>query len=89
MNEVFSDLLRHDAASGRRGLPCDPDADASSAVLHDLAHDLRQPLGIIETIAYYLELTGPGETVCVHLERIRAMVAEANKILDRTAESSC
>ncbi len=84
MKQAFSDLVRQNAAVDRRGLSCDPYADAHSAAFRDLAHDLRQPLGTIETLAYYLELTAPDESVCVHLKRIRAMVAQANRILERT-----
>ena len=47
----------------------------------DIAHELRQPLSIIESLAYYLELTSKDESACVHLRKIQAMVLQANYIL--------
>jgi signal transduction histidine kinase len=60
-------------------------ADVRPATLDDLAHELRQPLSVIESIAYYLELTSDDQAMCAHLQRIRAMVNRANSIL----ETSC
>jgi signal transduction histidine kinase len=51
----------------------------------EIIHELRQPLGVIDSLAYYLELTAADENICTHLERIRAMVSEANGILERAA----
>jgi len=51
----------------------------------EIIHELRQPLGIIDSLAYYLELTTSDEKVCAHLERIRAMVSQANRILERAS----
>ncbi len=48
----------------------------------DLIHELRQPLGVIDSLAYYLELTTADEKICTHLEQIRAMVIKANNILE-------
>ena len=47
----------------------------------ELAHELRQPLGVIEALAYYLEMKSPDETVSGHLRQIQAMVSRANGIL--------
>ncbi|MBV9081664.1 MAG: hypothetical protein JOZ62_03230 [Acidobacteriaceae bacterium] len=52
----------------------------------DLAHDLRQPLSVIESLAYYLELVSHDEKVCGHVRHIQAMVQEANRILARSSE---
>ena len=46
-----------------------------------LAHELRQPLSVIESLAYYLELTSKDEGACVHLQQIQSMVRRANRIL--------
>jgi signal transduction histidine kinase len=54
-------------------------------LLKDFIHELRQPLGVIESLAYYLELTAPDRRNSIHLERIRAMVAETNYILERAS----
>ena len=60
---------------------------AKSGVTHsamdDLAHEVRQPLSVIESLAYYLELTSTDEKARVHLQRIQAMVLQANLILKR------
>ena len=60
---------------------CAPNLRGTS--FDDLAHDLRQPLSVIEALAYYLEITSGDEKVCAHLQRIQAMVSEANCILER------
>jgi signal transduction histidine kinase len=51
----------------------------------ELIHELRQPLGVIDSLAYYLELTAPDERLYAHLQQIRAMVSQANCILERAA----
>lgn len=55
--------------------------------MDDLAHELRQPLSVIESLAYYLELTSTDEGACPHLRRIQAMVMEANRILSNACNS--
>jgi signal transduction histidine kinase len=47
----------------------------------DLAHELRQPLSVIESLAYYLELTSADTGTAGHLRKIQAMVWEVNRIL--------
>jgi signal transduction histidine kinase len=49
--------------------------------LDEAVHELRQPLSVIESLAYYLELTSDDETVCAHLRLIQAMVVQAHRIL--------
>ena len=51
----------------------------------EIIHELRQPLGVIDSLAYYLELTAADEKICTHLEQIRAMVSQANGILERAS----
>ena len=60
---------------------------ANPVFSEDLIHELRQPLGIIDSLAYYLELTATDERCCTHLEKIRAMVTQANRILERASSS--
>ncbi len=76
-------LARPEVSPGRGDMRSGPLADVSSAALNDLAHELRQPLGVIEALAYYLELTSGDDSACTHLRRIQAMVAQANTILER------
>ena len=49
----------------------------------EIIHELRQPLGIIDSLAYYIELTADDEKIHPYLEHIRAMVSQANGILER------
>jgi signal transduction histidine kinase len=72
--------LVHINASPRHQL-----AGATPVPLEDFIHELRQPLGVIDSLAYYLELTATDEKSSAHLERIRAMVAQANRILERAS----
>lgn len=60
---------------------------ATPVFSEDLFHELRQPLGVIDSLAYYLELTATDEKSCCHLQRIRSMVAQANRILERASSA--
>lgn len=51
----------------------------------ELAHELRQPLSTIESLAYYLELTSESDHTRRQLERIRLMVDRANQILSQAS----
>ncbi len=53
----------------------------------ELAHELRQPLGVIESLAYYLELTAADEAVCAHVRQIQLMILQTHRILERTQTS--
>ena len=56
------------------------------AALEDLAHELRQPLSVIDSLAYYLELTSRDERVCIHLQQIQMMVQQASRILTEATQ---
>lgn len=58
-------------------------AVASADVLRTMAHELRQPLSTIESIAYYLTLVLPDGDQKVHaqLERIQQLVEQSNWIV--------
>jgi signal transduction histidine kinase len=56
---------------------------ANPVLLEDFIHELRQPLGVIDSLAYYLELTATDDKSYDHLQHIRAMVSQANRILER------
>jgi signal transduction histidine kinase len=60
-------------------------AGVNPVLSEEIIHELRQPLGVIDSLAYYLELTARDEKMCGHLERIRAMVSQANGILERAS----
>lgn len=53
--------------------------------LHELIHDLRQPLSSIEAIAYYLEMTLPADQVQarLHMTHLQLLVEQASAILER------
>lgn len=78
---------RQEASLGRGNLRSGQLADVDSAALSDLAHELRQPLGVIESLAYYLELISVDDSASTHLRRIQAMVAQANRILERNCDA--
>ena len=58
--------------------------------LINLAHDLRQPLSAIESIAYYLELTIPPDQVQirVYVSRLQELVMEASTTLSAAVRDS-
>ena len=54
--------------------------------LHELVHDLRQPLSSIEAIAYYLEMTLPAGQFEArqYMSQLQRLVADTNTILERS-----
>jgi hypothetical protein len=60
-------------------------AGANPVLSEEIIHELRQPLGVIDSLAYYLELTAADERLYGHLAQIRAMVSQANRILERAS----
>ncbi len=88
MDEIANhySVSRQDGNLARVGPEDRREATAVSPVaLEKLIHDLRQPLGAVDSIAYFLELTVTDEQVSPHLERIRTMVTRASQILDGAA----
>ena len=65
---------------------CHP-AGVNPVDLDEVLHEIRQPLSTIESLAYYLEMTAADDQICCHLQRIRAMVLEANQILEHAVAS--
>lgn len=58
-----------------------PQPTSKEALLH-LAHELRQPLSALESIAYYLQLThAGGSSVSPHVDRVQHLVDHANWVL--------
>jgi len=59
---------------------------ATEALLYNLAHELRQPLSTIESIAYYLELALPNTDPRIQeqLTRLRHLVEQSGWILNDT-----
>ena len=88
MNEVQTTLPTppQDVSLGHGDLRCSRRLDVQFTPLNDLIHELRQPLEVIETLAYYLEMTSSDDRVCAHLQKIQAMVLRANQILQKTED---
>jgi nitrogen-specific signal transduction histidine kinase len=85
MNQFFPSVSTcgQDALLGRIDLTSAQIPNCSSTGFEELAHELRQPLGVIESLAYFLEITAEDEQLCGYLQRIQSMVLQANRILDR------
>ena len=89
MNEVQTTLatLSQDVSLGHGDLRGSRRLDMQLTPLSDFIHEVRQPLEVIETLAYYLEMTSSDDRVCAHLQKIQAMVLRANQILQKTEDS--
>jgi signal transduction histidine kinase len=87
MNQIFDPVSAHgqEVLLGRLDLMPPQITDCKATVLEELTHELRQPLGVIESLAYYLEMTAEDEQLRAHLQRIQAMVLQASHILERYA----
>ncbi len=82
-------VLSHSQASTpSTAVESSPALTLSPFSLQNVFHELRQPLSVIESLAYYLELTSADDAACVHLRRIQAMVFEANRILTDASEAA-
>jgi light-regulated signal transduction histidine kinase (bacteriophytochrome) len=55
-----------------------------SMQIDELIHELRQPLDVIESLAFYLEITSADQYVRERLQKIQAMVGRANQILQHS-----
>ena len=53
----------------------------SEPLPENVIHELMQPLGVIETLAYYLELTADNAKTEEHARHIQAMVQKVHRIL--------
>jgi len=56
-----------------------------STDMGEFVHELRQPLDVIESLAFYLEITASDQNVRERLQKIQAMVTRANQILRSVA----
>lgn len=85
MHQILSFVSAPSAEASLSGSP----RACQSVDFTDLAHDLRQPLSVIESLAYYLELMSTDEKTSGYLRKIQAMVFEANEILEQTRNGFC
>jgi hypothetical protein len=88
MNTIFDPVSScgQDALLGRLDLTPPQNTDFKATAMEELVHALRQPLGVIESIAYFLEITSEDERLWGHMQRIQAMVLQANHILEQHCE---
>lgn len=77
------DVQRQEVSSAETDL-----AGVPPETLKELIHELRQPLSVIESLAYYLEMTSTDKNSCTHLQKIRVMLLKAHAILERTSLST-
>jgi signal transduction histidine kinase len=84
MNQFFDvSASGQEALLGRLDLTPPQNRELTTSSLEDLAHELRQPLGVIESVAYFLEITAENDQLRGHMQRMQAMVLEANRILQQ------
>jgi hypothetical protein len=71
-------------------VPAGDDADlntgASPVHLDELIHELRQPLGVIESLAYFIDLTTIDEKIRPRLEHIQSMLTKVHYMLEDASE---
>ena len=82
MSHSFVTAVPVSASGVGRNREIEGAADAPGAMLRDLIHDVRQPLSVVESIAYYMELTSSDQQSVMRLQKIQAMVAKINQILE-------
>lgn len=85
MNNIFAEVSSPVSLHVQNEPPLRCGAETVGSELEQLAHELRQPLSVIESLAYYLELTSKDPGACVHLQQIQSMVRRAHRILTEAA----
>jgi len=76
-----------ESASSPQPEAAGPAVAAADDVIHQLVHDLRQPLSGIEASAYYIDMVASEARpeLIPHCRRLRAMVQQANWLLEDAA----
>jgi signal transduction histidine kinase len=89
MNKVASpfSVVRQDVPLAHSEILTRKLAGVNPVLPNEIIHELRQPLSVIDSLAYYLEITAADEKIYVHLDQIRAMVSQANRILERASDA--
>ena len=62
------------------------ESGANPVNLDELIHELRQPLGVIESLTYFIELTTTDEKIAPRLEHIQSMLAKVHHMLENASE---
>lgn len=63
-----------------------PNSGANPVNLDELIHELRQPLGVIESLTYFIELTTTDECIAPRLEHIQSMLVKIHHLLENASE---
>jgi hypothetical protein len=86
MNTVVSQFtaFRQDAelADNREGFQ----TGVNPVTLDELIHEIRQPLGVIESLTYFIELTTTDEKIGPRLDHIQSMLAKVHHMLEDASE---
>jgi hypothetical protein len=85
MNDVVSHLSKcvEEFPPKNVGAGDERRAGADPVCMGELVHELSQPLGAIDSLAYYLEIIEENERTRRHLQQIRVLVERASHILNR------
>jgi hypothetical protein len=59
---------------------------ANPVHLDELIHEIRQPLGVIESLTYFIELTTTDDKIRPRLEHIQSMLAKVHHMLENASE---
>ncbi len=81
MKNTLSQVTTPSSLRLRDDLPLPNMSQHCTSELENLAHELRQPLSVIESLAFYLELTSKDDGARSHYQQIQAMVRNAHRIL--------
>ena len=86
MNTVVSQFTAFLPDVEPAGDPQLSNAGATPVHLDELIHELRQPLGVIESLTYFIELTTTDDKIRPRLEHIQSMLTKAHHILENASE---
>jgi|GEM_PF-4345610 len=59
---------------------------ANPVTFDEFIHELRQPLGVIESLTYFIELTTSDEKIAPRLEHIQSMLVKVHHMLEDANE---
>ena len=68
------------------GIAVDPNTGANPVHLDALIHELRQPLGVIESLTFFMELTTTDDKIRPRLEQIQSMLTKVHQMLEDANE---
>lgn len=63
-----------------------PRSGVNPVNLDELIHELRQPLSVIESLTYFIELSTTDENISSRLEHIQSMLEKVHQMLEDASE---